>query len=222
MDSQTGNHQADIKEKIVSAYTEYVLINGHNPSTVFGFAKQLDLNEADFYSHFSSFDSIDEQIWHDAAAKTIQTLKGSEEFKSYNSREKILALFYTLIEVLNAQRSYFVYSLQKEKRMFKDKEGIKKPILDFAKEIVDEGIQSQEFENRKYISEKYHQAIWMNLNFIISFWQTDDSKGFEKTDAAIEKSVSLMIELMGKSALDSFLDLGKFLFQNKFSSSFKL
>ena len=40
------------------------------------------------------------------------------------------------------------------------------------------------------------------------------SKSFEKTDAAIEKSVNLIMELMGKSALDSMFDLGKFLFQN--------
>lgn len=31
-----------------------------------------------------------------------------------------------------------------------------------------------------------------------------------------------MIELMGKSALDSMLDLGKFLFQNGMKSPFKM
>jgi hypothetical protein len=40
------------------------------------------------------------------------------------------------------------------------------------------------------------------------------AKILKKTDAAIEKSANLMLELMGKSALDSFIDFGKFLFQN--------
>jgi hypothetical protein len=33
--------------------------------------------------------------------------------------------------------------------------------------------------------------------------------------AAIEKSVNLAMDLMGKSPLDAALDFGKFLFQNK-------
>jgi hypothetical protein len=43
----------------------------------------------------------------------------------------------------------------------------------------------------------------------------DTSNAFEKTDAAIEKSVNLAMDLMGKSPLDAALDFGKFLFQNK-------
>jgi hypothetical protein len=43
----------------------------------------------------------------------------------------------------------------------------------------------------------------------------DDSKDFEKTDAAIEKSVQLSFELIGKGVLDVAIDFGKFLFQNR-------
>jgi hypothetical protein len=37
---------------------------------------------------------------------------------------------------------------------------------------------------------------------------------FEKTDAAIEKSVNLAFDLIGKGILDNALDFGKFLYQN--------
>jgi ubiquinone biosynthesis protein COQ9 len=49
----------------------------------------------------------------------------------------------------------------------------------------------------------------------LKFWIDDTSNAFEKTDAAIEKSVNLAMDLMGKSPLDAALDFGKFLFQNK-------
>jgi hypothetical protein len=94
--------------------------------------------------------------------------------------------------------------------------------MDFAKDIIQEGLAGNELEERKFLSDRYHEAVWLNTLFILKFWIEDKSQGFEKTDAAIEKSVNLMIELMGKSALDSMLDLGKFLFQNGMKSPFKM
>ena len=65
------------------------------------------------------------------------------------------------------------------------------------------------------MDDKYADGLWVNFVFIINFWLKDNSKGFEKTDEAIERSVNLAFDLMGKSALDAALDFGKFLFQNK-------
>lgn len=222
MNNHNEDQEVDVRERIVLDYKDYVLTNGKDPSSVYTFAKAMGLSEADFYSHFNGFEAVDHEIWHSAANRTIEALKTSKEYASYGSREKILGLFYTLIEVLNQERSYYIYSLNHEKTPLKNKEGLKAPIIDFVKSVIDEGLAVKEFEDRKYISEKYHQAVWLNVSFILSFWVTDSSKGFEKTDAAIEKSVNLLVEMMGKSALDSFLDLGKFLFQNRFKPGFKM
>ena len=54
----------------------------------------------------------------------------------------------------------------------------------------------------------------MHLLFILKFWSNDESPNFEKTDAAIEKSVTLAFDLIGKGILDNALDFGKFLYQN--------
>jgi hypothetical protein len=53
------------------------------------------------------------------------------------------------------------------------------------------------------------------MGFILLFWKEDDSAGFEKTDAAVEKSVNLAFDLIGKGAVDSAIDFAKFLYQNK-------
>jgi hypothetical protein len=65
------------------------------------------------------------------------------------------------------------------------------------------------------ITEKYDEALWLQVGFVFRYWLDDNSPRFEKTDAAIEKSVNFAFDLMGKSALDSFLDLAKFLYQSK-------
>jgi len=49
----------------------------------------------------------------------------------------------------------------------------------------------------------------------MNFWKNDDSKSFENTDAAVEKSVNLSLDLIEKGPLDSMLDFAKFLYQNK-------
>ena len=43
----------------------------------------------------------------------------------------------------------------------------------------------------------------------------DNSAGFEKTDMAIEKSVNTVFDVFDNTPLDSIIDLGKFLWQNK-------
>jgi hypothetical protein len=53
------------------------------------------------------------------------------------------------------------------------------------------------------------------MAFLLIFWKDDTSAGFEKTDAAIEKSVNLAFDLIGKGAVDSIFDFAKFLYQTK-------
>ena len=51
---------------------------------------------------------------------------------------------------------------------------------------------------------------------MLKFWKDDSSADFEKTDAAVEKSVNLAFDLIGKGAVDSVVDFAKFLYQTKF------
>jgi hypothetical protein len=206
---------------ILDAYVDYVLTEQKVPASIYAFAKMLEITEADIYKFFNNFESMDTTLWQNAASSTVSMLKSSEEFGSYTTREKMLGLFYTLTEHLNQQRSYFIYSLQASKMPLKNAEAMKSIIKDFATEIIQEGLQDKQIEDRKLLSDKYPDAVWLNICFVLGYWMKDQSKGFEKTDAAIEKSVTLMMELMGKSALDSMIDLGKFLLKDKAKPSFK-
>jgi hypothetical protein len=83
------------------------------------------------------------------------------------------------------------------------------------KPILAEGMQNNEITERKFIDDKYVDGLWINFLFVLKFWIDDTSQAFEKTDVAIEKSVNLGMDLMGKGPLDAALDFGKFLFQQK-------
>ena len=97
-------------EKIRKAYTEYVLENGKQPISVFQFAKKLKIAEANFYQEYASFDAIEADVWLTFFTEAKTTVEADGTYQSYSVREKLLAFYYTWIELLKAQRSFAVYS----------------------------------------------------------------------------------------------------------------
>ncbi|EOZ95756.1 hypothetical protein A33Q_3118 [Indibacter alkaliphilus LW1] len=211
--------KVDNRSKIISAYIEYVLEHGQEPASVFKFAKELKMKEEEFYSYFTSFESIKSAVWSKLFDDTINSLESQEVFREYSAREKLLGFLFTWVEELKKNRSYLLVQYEKSKalknllptevKVFKDK------FKDFANEIILEGKETEEIASRPIISDRYDEALWLQVWFVFQFWLKDTSQAFEKTDAAIEKSVNLAFDLMGKSALDTFIDFAKFLYQNK-------
>lgn len=218
-------------EKIRKAYTDYVLENGTPPPSVFQFAKKLKISEADFYQEYTSFESIEAAIWLTFFKQALQTVETDPIYQTYSVREKLLAFYYTWIEVLKAQRSFAVFSYQRIRQsqadaspMAKARMGsqsnrilqlFKESYYDYARDLLAEGRESKEVEPRPFLSERYADGLWTQTLFILHFWVNDVSKNFEKTDSAIEKSVNTAFDLIGRSPLDSLFDLAKFIYHNR-------
>lgn len=209
----------DYKNLILDGYKNYVLEFGLAPNSVFKFAKDLKMKEADFYTYFTSFEAIKSAIWVQIFEETIEQVESQEVFREYSAREKFLSFLFTWVEVLKKNRSYllslYLSKPQASFGMSKEIGDFKGKFKDFANEIILEGKETDEIANRPIISDRYDEALWFQTVFVLKYWLEDRSPSFEKTDAAIEKSVNLAFDLMGKSALDSFLDFAKFLYQTK-------
>lgn len=206
------------EQKIKSAYIDYVLEHGSKPNSIFKFVKGLKVREEVFYNHFNSFENIEKAIWQDMFQQTIETISSEEVYVEYSAREKLLAFFYTWIEQMKPNRSFILQSVPKRLRpeftpyyLTDVRSGFKEWIAD----LMLEAKETEEVLARPVISNRYDDAVWLQFLFILGFWIKDDSKGFEKTDAAIEKSVNLAFDLMGRGPLDAMIDFGKFLFQNR-------
>ena len=78
-----------------------------------------------------------------------------------------------------------------------------------------QGRESKEVIARPYIANKYPEAVWLNTLYILDFWVKDTSRNFELTDTAIEKTVNTGFDLMGRSIVDTVVDLAKFMYQNR-------
>lgn len=206
------------EEKIREGYISYVLEHGKKPESIFKFIKALKIKEEDFYESFNSFENIEKQIWLSIFNETLEMVKNDSVYDEYSVREKMLAFFYSFIEKLKGHRSYILQTVPKKIRPELTPYyliEVRKAFKDWVNELLLEGEETEEIEKRPVISKKYDEALWLQFLFVIGFWIKDESRGFEKTDAAIEKSVNLAFDLMGRGPLDAIVDFGKFLFQNR-------
>jgi len=208
-----------MKAELINKYIQYVLDHNQSPKSVYLFAKAADIEEKEFYKHFSSLQMLEAAIYKQWFTDAFSECTQSEPWQSYTTREKALAVFYTFIEHAKNHRSFAVY--------LKKRDLIKLPkwptyLNELRNEfkvlmipIVNEALDTKEVEARRFIDGKYIDALWGNFLFVLHFWLNDESPGFEKTDEAIERSINLAFDLMGKSPLDAALNFGKFLFQNR-------
>ena len=203
---------------VIDAYVDYLLLNGELPKSIYAFSKDLGISEEEFYEHFSSFNGLEAHIWKGFMESTLETLNNDDSFESFGSKEKILAFFFTHLEMLRKKRSYVVMRSRELKKTPTTPSWIKaykSQYVDFVNEVIAEGIESKEIKERPYLTEQYSKAFWLQLLFVIDFWTNDDSADFENTDAAIEKAADLGFKLLGESSLDSALDLAKFIWQTR-------
>lgn len=204
-------------QQIKTAYIDFVLTNDERPKSVYSFVKKLKITESEFYTFYASFDSIEKLIWVEFTTETINTLQEQEIWPQYSSRDKILAFFYSYVEVLKKQRSFVIYSLKQSRSGLSTPSvlsGVKPIFENFSESIINEGLDSGELADRKFLSKKYKDAVWLQFAFIVNFWIDDDSQDFEKTDEAIERGINVTFDLFQRSPIDNLFEYGKFLTRN--------
>src|SRR5210317_2159930 len=103
--SQTSSKK-ELKSVILTAYMDAVLEHEVYPKSVYKFCKSAKIEEAEFYEHFNSIDSVAAAVWSTFHENTITTLERSKEFEGFSNREKVLTYLFTFFENLTLNRSY--------------------------------------------------------------------------------------------------------------------
>jgi hypothetical protein len=204
------------KARIKQAYLDYVLRKGHPPISVFKLTQKLGLPEQEFYASYANFDAIDREIWADFGREARATASREPVWEQYGAREKLLGFYYTLIEILKRNRSYALQSLR---RSLSKMPGVTPRVLDdfrqefegFVEDLLREGRRTEEVASRHGLQEGYPRFFWQQQLFVLGFFAKDDTVNFERTDAAIEKAVTLSFDLVGRNTLDSAVDFVRFL-----------
>ncbi len=203
---------------IISAYMDYILEHGEQPKNVYAFAKSNNFDEAKFYEFFSSFKSLEENIFTTFGTNTLEVLANSEEFATFDARNKLLSFYYTFFELITANRSYVVHGLTSDKnkmQSLKLLKGLKGVFTDFIESLDLKTLDLNQERLEKLQNRAINETAWIQFVMAMKFWLDDTSPSFDKTDQYIEKSVNASFDLIDNTPLKSIVDFGKFIFKEK-------
>ena len=219
MAKQAPTKKSEItKQQLVDAYMDYVLEYETHPKSVYKFAKINSMQEADFYKFFGNFQGLRNEIWSMFYDNTKDLMDKNEEVNQYNSREKLLTFFYTFFEMLTANRSYVLFTLEEDVDTMKNSPQLKRVrrnIKSFAKELIEMDNDEKNYSFLRNSERVFSEGAWLQFLFLLKFWRNDESAGFEKTDVAIEKSVNTIFDVFDNSPIEKVVDLGKFLYKEQ-------
>lgn len=210
------------KIDLLTLYMDYVSEQQSRPTDVEEFCNEVNIETTSFYEHFSSLKKIDKTIFNELFENSLEVLNESEEFVSFDAKNKIISLYFTFFENLNLNRSYVEVVLKgckNQLQSYKTLASLKKSFIAFIDElsIAESIIPVEGFE--KIQSNIINQSAWVQLIITIKFWLDDTSESFEKTDIFIEKSINTSFELLENKFLKNAFDLGKFVYKEKFQKN---
>ena len=210
-------------EKVLSDYGNYLLTHGERPKNIFVFAKENHFDEKEFYQFFSSFEHLEKEILKHFFQKSLELSLEIEGYEDMNAKERLLNLYFIFFENLTMNRSLVLMILGKKNLSTVQKlHELKSEHQKFIKtlDFNDLEILEKAKDSIKNFNEKSREeALWLHFLSIIEFWQKDESPSFEKTDLFIEKTIDTGFEFLNNEPLKKIIDLGKFLWKEKFQKS---
>ncbi len=210
-------------EKVLSDYGNYLLIHGERPKNIFVFAKENHFDEKEFYQFFSSFEHLEKEILKHFFQKSLELSLEIEGYEDMSAKERLLNLYFIFFENLTMNRSLVLMILEKKNLSTLQKlHELKSEHQKFIKtlDFNDLEILEKAKDSIKNFNEKSREeALWLHFLSIIEFWQKDESPSFEKTDLFIEKTIDTGFEFLNNEPLKKIIDLGKFLWKEKFQKS---
>ncbi|MEO0452540.1 MAG: hypothetical protein AAFY98_00200 [Verrucomicrobiota bacterium] len=203
----------ELKELILEHYSYQLRENAKAPESVPQFCREMEISEREFYQNFASFDVVEKSYWRSIIKGVIEAIESGDEFAKFSAQQRLLTFYYAFNEAILDHRSNML-------TRFKDLDLWKRPVWlkgfeeeyrSFIKRIIEHGRESGEVAGRGKVSDVYPDGFYLMFRSIIDFNLKDDSEQYERTDAYIEKSVKLAFDVVRTQALDSAIDLARFL-----------
>jgi len=203
----------ETRERIIQAYCNHLREHGKPPETVFVFCKELALSEREFFTEFPSLEAVESAFWEDLVARVVLAVEAGSEWAGFTARQRLLSFLYAFCEESLDSRSLLLLRLSHIGPMEKPAylKGFERRFKAFAKSILLHGVSLNEVADRGRLSTLYPEALYLHFRSVVDFHLKDDSRGYERTDAFIEKTVAVAFDFVRTQIFDSSLDLVRFL-----------
>ena len=210
------------KLDILTLYMDFVVEQQKRPDAVEDFCENTSLETDNFHEHFKSFKKVEKTIFKELFKNSLEVLSESEEFNSFDNKNKLISFYFTFFENLTLNKEFVFIVLKGCKNKlssFSTFSGLKKNFILFVNQLELSSsilpIEGLEKIQHKFINE----SAWIQLLVTIKFWLDDNSESNEKTDIFIEKSINTSFELYENKFLKNAFDLGKFVYKEKFQKN---
>lgn len=208
------------QENIFELYGDHLLNHGERPKNVYLFAKENGFEEKEFYHFFSGFDQIEKEMLDHLFRKSLELAEEVNASPEVLTKERLLNVYFIFFENLTMNRSLVLSVLGKTKAQeIRALQNLREThrrfvaTLDFNEwEMIEKAKQ----DIRRFNEKARQETLWLHLVSAIDFWKKDTSPDFEKTDIFVEKTIDTGFELMDNEPLRKVIDLGKFLWKEKF------
>ena len=203
----------ETNERITASFTEHLREHGRYPESVYLFCRGLGIEEKAFFSEFGSFEAVEAGLWEDLVSRVILAVESGPEWTSFSARQRLLTFHFAFLEEALSWRSLMLSRFGATGPFARPAwmRGLEARFKAFASGIVAKGVESGEIADRGRLTPLYPEALYFHLRSVIDFYLKDDSKRFERTDAFVEKSAAVAFDVIRTQALDSAVDLARFL-----------
>jgi len=217
------NENLITEDKLFELYGDYILNHGERPKNVYRFAKDNDFDEKDFYDYFTSFEQIEKRMIQHLFESSLLLASEVNDTDLITAKEKLLNVYFIFFENMTMNRSLVLMILGKDKiNSIKTLQNLKQSHRAFIKTLDFndmELMKNAKGDVKNFTEKSREEALWLHLVSCIDFWKKDTSPAFEKTDLYIEKTVDTGFELIDNEPLRKVIDLGKFLWKEKFTTN---
>lgn len=215
-----ANKQKIAEEDLIDFYMDAVVKYEGRPASIEDLASDYDFHPDGFYDYYEGFEDLDRSIFRILIDTSIATLAESPDFISFDKKDKLLSLFYTLFENFTLNRDFVILTIKSYGLSF-DALSLFKELKESFMAFID-SLQLETFrisESLESIQKRsIREGVWIQFLLTVKFWMSDDSHQCHKTDIFIEKSINTGMELLNTKSLQNIIDLGKFLYAEKIKS----
>lgn len=204
----------------MNEYVNYLRIHGKAPDSVIQLCNQLEINEKDFFTEFPSFQAVEKAFWGDRIVEVIYAVTAGEEYETFTAKQRFQTVIFAFLEKSLEYRSLilirFVCGPVKKPR---ELEKFEKEFKSFCEGILKHGRETGEVAERGKLDALVPEGLYMAFRSAIEYHLHDESDGYERSDAYVEKTTQLAFDLIKTQAVDSAFDLARFLIPSTGKSS---
>ena len=199
-----------LRQRIISKYVKTVNRKGRPPRSVYWLCQKLDIDEKTFYRHFPSLEAVAIASWTQLLHETADIVENDPDFAHYGLQEKLVAFLYTYLQNAQEHRGYLAQTWPGPRPGSRTLQKLSCAYRGIAKDWVRAAAANGEITHLGRSNRVFAQVFALHFLAVVDFWLRDESSEFERTDAFVEKTVRLAMDLIRRGPLDSAVDLARF------------